>query len=68
MELEEFIKELQELNKKVKQNKEKYDIKCNIESMPITREIEDTSRMEKQTVWEGNNIIYTVIIEERFLN
>lgn len=28
--------------------------------------LEDTSRMEKETVWIGNNIIYTVIIEERF--
>lgn len=66
MELENFIKSLQILNKKIKQNKEKYDVKCSIESIPITKEIEDTSRMEKETVWEGNNIVYTVLIEERF--
>lgn len=66
MELEKIIKELQELNEKVKENKEKYDIKCSIESIPITNEIEDSSKIEKETVLMGNNIIYTVIIEERF--
>lgn len=66
MELEEFIKYLQILNKKVKKNKEKYDVKCSIEFIPITKEIEDSSKIEKETVLEGNNIVYTVLIEERF--
>lgn len=63
MELEEFIKELQKLNKKIKQNKEKYIVKCNIEFIPNVLEIFDPEKCCYETQIYGTNIIYTAIIE-----
>lgn len=66
MDLEEFIKDLQKLNEKVKQNKEKYTVKCDIEFIPKIEERIKPEDFYYTTKITSTNIIYTVLIEERF--
>lgn len=64
MELEEFIKHLQELNKQVKQNKKMYTVKCDIEFIPKIEETFKSKEYCYSTKINGTTIIYTAIVDK----
>ena len=64
MELEEFIKELKKLNKKAKQNKKIYTVKCDIEFIPRIEETFKPKEYCYSTKISGTTIIYTAIVDK----
>ena len=64
MDLENFIKSLQILNDEIKQNREKYTVKCDIEFIPRTEEILKPKENCYSTQINSTCIIYQAIIEK----